>query len=122
MSHWDEIKVNHKKIIDWKKVYGTVLLNESDITAGPNNCKFILRPVDHSKMKHYLMLTQGSSSSPSFTTTSKLTSTAIDKIFEKNFSFHVKKPTTAKVHFVFKESFTSIDKIFFLGGRLGTRV
>ena len=58
-----------------KEVCGTVLPNEPDIITGPNNCKFILRPVDHSKMKHYQMLVEGSSSSlPSLTTTSLLTS------------------------------------------------
>ena len=75
MSHWDDIEINHKAIIDLKEVCGTVLPNEPDIITGPNNCKFILRPVDHSKMKHYQMLVEGSSSSlPSLTTTSLLTS------------------------------------------------
>ena len=76
MSHWDEIEVNDKKIIDWKKICGIVFPSEPDIIAVPNNHKFILRPVDHSKMKHYQMLAQGSSSSPSLTTFSLLTSTS----------------------------------------------
>ena len=75
MSHWDEIETNHKKIIDWKEVGGTVLTNEPDIIAGPNNRKFILRSVDHSKMKHYQMPPQGNSTLSSLTT-SLLTSTS----------------------------------------------
>ena len=55
ISHWYEIKINCKKI-DWKEVCGTILPNEPDIIASPNNCKFILRPVDHSKMKHCQIL------------------------------------------------------------------
>ena len=74
--HWDEIEINHKKIIDWKEVFGTALPNEPDVIAGPNICKFILRPVDHSKMKHYQMLAQGSFSLSSLTATSLLTSTS----------------------------------------------
>ena len=55
ISHWYEIKINCKNI-DWKEVCGTILPNEPDIIASPNNCKFILRPVDHSKMKHCQIL------------------------------------------------------------------
>ena len=58
MFHREEIEVNHKRLL---------------IGKSPNNCKFILRPVDHSKMKHYQMLAQGSSSSASLTRTSLLT-------------------------------------------------
>ena len=53
MTHWDEIEVNHKKIIYWKEVCRTVLPNEPDIIANPNDCKLTLMPVDYSKVKHY---------------------------------------------------------------------
>ena len=53
MFHWDEIEVNHKRIIDWKEICGTFLPNEPDIIGVPSNRKFKLRPVDRSKMKHY---------------------------------------------------------------------
>ena len=76
MSYWDEIEINHIKITDLKEVCGTILPNETDIIAGLNNRKFILRPMDHSKMKHYQMLAQGSSSTLSLTTTSLPTSTS----------------------------------------------
>ena len=46
--------------------------------------------------------------------------TSTHKIFQKNSSFHVKQRTTGKVRFLFQESFAIIDKIFFLGGKLGT--
>ena len=59
ISHWDEIEINHKKIIDWKEIFGTVLPNESDVVVAPNNYKFILSHVNHSKMKHYQMLELG---------------------------------------------------------------
>ena len=42
--------------------------NKPEILARHNNCKFILRPVDHSKVKHYQKLAQGSSSALSLTT------------------------------------------------------
>ena len=50
--------------------------------------------------------------------------TTTDNIFEKKSSFHVKLHTTGKIQFLFSiiESFANIDKIFFLGGRLGTRL
>ena len=45
------------------------------------------------------------------------------KICETNSSFHVKRRTTGKVQFLFFSSFFAIiDKIFILGGRLGTRL
>ena len=76
MTHWDEIEVNHKKIIYWKEVCRTVLPNEPDIIADPNDCKLILMPVDYSKMKHYQILAKGSSSSLSLTTISLHISTS----------------------------------------------
>ena len=49
--------------------------------------------------------------------------TIMDKISETNFSSHVKLRTTGKVHFfVFHKRLASIDKIFILRGRLGTRL
>ena len=47
----------------------------------------------------------------------------IHKIYETNSSFHVKYRTTRKsLTAVFQEFFASIEKIFLLGGRLGTRL
>lgn len=46
----------HKTSVDWKELYGTLLPNEPDIF------------VDHSKMKHYQKLAQGSSAMSSLTT------------------------------------------------------
>ena len=51
--------------------------------------------------------------------------TIIHKILETNSSFYVKQCTTEKVQSLFQfsqEFFTSIDKIFILGGRLNTRI
>ena len=49
--------------------------------------------------------------------------TTIHKIFETNSSFHGKQRTTGKVQFLFFSSFYAIiDKIFILGGKLGTRL
>ena len=48
--------------------------------------------------------------------------TTTDKTLEKNLSFMGNSVLrTSSVSF-FKESFASYDKIFFLGGRLGTRL
>ena len=41
----------------------------------------------------------------------------MDKVFETNFSYHVKQGTTGKGQFPF-----STDKIFILGGRLGAKL
>ena len=48
--------------------------------------------------------------------------TTTDKIFEKNSSFHVKWRTTRKVQFLFSRSLLLKLTIFFLAGRLGTRL
>ena len=42
--------------------------NKPTIIECPNNCKFILRPVDHSKTKHYQMLAKVSSLTASLLT------------------------------------------------------
>ena len=45
----------------------------------------------------------------------------MDKLFETNSGFYVKKRTEGKVEFCFSGIFASIDKIFILRGRLGSR-
>ena len=50
-------------------------------------------------------------------------STILGKIYETNFSVSVKWRTMGKVQFQFLNSFfASIDKIFIMGRRLGTRL
>ena len=47
--------------------------------------------------------------------------TSTDKISEKKFSCEIAHYWKSSIS-IFKESFASIDEIFFLGGRLGTRL
>ena len=48
--------------------------------------------------------------------------TPTDKIFEKDFSFHVKQRTTGKVKFLFSMSLLIVWGAIIFGGGLGARL